>query len=320
MADLVSARFHVRAVVAAPLALPTSAFRPTRGQYDADALLETLFDLLDPEVSRVVGVTRADLFAEGRNFVFGYAHMRDRVAVLSTLRLSETWWGRADDPAVYRARLDKALTHELGHTFHAVHCSQPRCVMHQVEFLWQLDQLDHDYCEACRERVARALARGPRDAETLFELAGSYMRRRRFERAVGAYAEAALAAPDDAHYHNDHGVALLAVGDRESAALAFERARVLRPESPYAWYNLGIVSRERGDMEEADRCFGEALTRDVDPRAGHRYLGILHQDYFRDPIRARRHFEAFRALGGEDVEVQRRLDALPVQSDKFLGV
>src|SRR6185503_2377633 len=72
--------FGTEAVVMPTVPVPFAAYHGNRMQFDADALLETLFDRLSLDVCRIVGVTEVDLFAEGRNFVFGYAHMRDRVA------------------------------------------------------------------------------------------------------------------------------------------------------------------------------------------------------------------------------------------------
>jgi archaemetzincin len=299
--------FNAEAVVMPAVPIPEHAFRADRLQHDADALLELLFDKLSLDVSRVIGITEVDLFAEGRNFVFGYAHMRDRVAVFSTRRLKDAFWGRPANPAAYRLRIDKALIHELGHTFHAAHCAEPRCVMRQVEHLWQLDELTVELCASCETRIGVVAARGVSSAEALFELAGSYMRRRRFGRAVAAYTAACGRAPENPHYANDLGVALLATGDRAAAAVAFQRAVVLCPELPHAYYNLGIVFREGGDVATADRFFAEALLRDADLRQAHRYLGILHQDYFQDPPRARAYLERYVAMGGEDVEVRRRL-------------
>jgi archaemetzincin len=289
------------------LPLPQGAYRPVRGQYDADELLDFLFDRLTLDVMRVIGVTERDLYAEGRNFVFGYAHMRDRVAVFSTLRLAEPYWGRTGDATLYRARVDKALAHEMGHTFHAPHCDSPACVMHQVEFLWQLDELGPEYCAACAGRVSTVARRGVHGAESLFELGGSYMRRRRYPRAAAAYAAAQAKDPANAHYANDLGVALLALGEKAQAARAFQKAIDLQPAFPHAYYNLGIVCRERGDQRTADHFFAEAVRRDEDPRQAHRYLGILHQDYFRDPERALAHLERFTVLGGDDADVRRRL-------------
>jgi predicted Zn-dependent protease len=299
--------FGAEAVVMPAIPLPIRALRADRDQFDADAVLDTLFDKLSLDVCRVVGVTEVDLFAEGRNFVFGYAHMRDRVAVFSTCRLKDAFWGRHENPAAYALRIDKALVHELGHTFHAPHCTESRCVMRQVEHLWQLDELAMDLCVSCNERISVVASRGVDGAESLFELAGSYMRRRRYAKAVAAYSAACALDPPNPHYANDLGVALLAIGERGGAARTFERAIFLNPELPHAYYNLGIVFRESGDVRQADKLFTEALSRDPDIRQAHRYLGILHQDYFQDPSRALAYLERFVALGGEDLEVQRRL-------------
>src|SRR5207253_1436487 len=160
-------------------------------------ILEALFDRLSLDVCRIVGVTEADLFADPRNYVFGYAHMRDRVAVVSSHRLLSI------------GHLEKAVVHELGHTFHAPHCPSQRCVMRQVEHLWQLDELDEAYCPGCAGRIAGVAARPVDDPEALFDLAGSYMRRKRHGRAVAAYTAACAREPGNAHYANDLGVALL---------------------------------------------------------------------------------------------------------------
>jgi predicted Zn-dependent protease len=296
---VIRTRFGCQVDVVPTIPIPPASFQPERCQHDADVLLEALFDRLALDVCRIIGVTNVDLFADGRNYVFGYAHMRDRVAVVSTHRL------RALE------HVEKAVIHELGHTFHAPHCvSAARCVMRQVEHLWQLDLLDVDYCRVCAERIAAVAGLGVDSPDALFELAGSYMRRRRHARAVEAYTAACQRAPGNAHYANDLGVAFLALGDRALAVRAFRQAIELAPTFPHPYYNLGIVFRERGDVAAADHLFNSALERDADLRSAHRYLGILHQDYFRDPPRARAHLERYVALGGVDTEVEQRLRLL----------
>jgi predicted Zn-dependent protease len=297
-ATTVRERFGLQPLILGAQPLPPTARRGDRAQVDADAILESLFDLVSPAVCRVLALTVEDAFAQGRNFVFGYAHMRDRVAMVSVARLL-----RLD-------HLEKAVVHELGHTFHAPHCGEDRCVMRQVEHLWQLDGLDSDFCDVCGARVARVAARDLDAAECLFELAGSCMRRRRHARAVDAYLAACDRDPENPHYLNDLGVAYLALGERVAASLAFQRVIDLAPDFPHAYYNLGILFRERGDVGTADALFNAALERDTDTCSAHRYLGILHQDYFQDPPRARAHLERYVALGGTDIDVRRRLRLL----------
>jgi archaemetzincin len=290
--------FECQPVIVAPVTIPPEARRAERRQLDADVILELLFDKLSEETCRIIGLTAEDAFADGRNFVFGYAHMRDRVAMVSTARLTTT------------SHLQKAIVHELGHTFHAPHCPEPRCVMHQVEHLWQLEKLDSEPCATCARRVRAVLAQSIDGAESLFELAGSYMRRRRHAKAAAAYRAASDRDPQNPHVANDLGVALLALGERAAALDAFQRAIALDPTYPHAYYNLGIIFRERGDVGTADGLFAAAIERDDDARSAHRYLGILHQDYFQDPPRARAYLERYVALGGTDGEVRRRLRQL----------
>lgn len=297
-AAAVRERLGCEPVVLPVVPVPPESWRSTRQQHDADALLASLFDRLALDVCRIVGVTHVDLFADGRNYVFGYAHMRDRVAVVSTHRLGS------------QANLEKAIVHELGHTFHVPHCGEDACVMRQVEQVGQLQALGSDYCSRCMDRVASAVRRGIDTAEAFFELAGAYMRRRRPGRAVAAYHSACERDSQNPHYANDLGVAYFALGASDCAMLAFERAIALAPTFSHAYYNLGILFRARGDIETADSLFTAALERDVDRRSAHRYLGILHQDYFRDPPRARAYLERYVALGGTDVEVRRRLRQL----------
>jgi archaemetzincin len=310
VADLIHRVFGVTTEIARSEPMPARAHRPDRCQYDADLLLDHLFERLTEDTLRLVGVTELDMFADGRNFVFGYAHMRDRVAVYSLCRLREEFWGRASDPPRLRERVLKAVVHELGHTFNTPHCDNPRCVMHQVEHLAQLDALPAGYCSRCASRVRLGLAVPLDGAEALFERASSLMRRRRFAKAVSIYGAAIVRAPHNPSYHNDLGVALLALGDRAAAGQSFTRALELKPDYPHPYYNLGIVARENGEIEQADEYFSEALRREADVRAGHRYLGLLHHDFFHDPVRAVFHLRRYAEMGGNEREVLARLAGL----------
>src|SRR6185436_19085774 len=88
--------------------IPAAHFDRARGQYDADRLLELLFENLPDPALRIVGVLDADMYAAGRTFVFGYAHLRDGVAVYSVARLREEWYGRPVDEEKQRSRTYRA--------------------------------------------------------------------------------------------------------------------------------------------------------------------------------------------------------------------
>jgi archaemetzincin len=299
-----------RSVVLPPVPIPAVHFDPTRHQYDADRLLELLFSRLPDGALRIIGVLAADMFAAGRTFVFGYAHLRDGVGVYSVARLREEWYGRPADDVVLHARAYRAVAHELGHTFGNPHCESSGCVMRAVSHIESLDALGPSYCTGCLKRVRRGLTVAPSSAEGRFLRAGALLRRRYPARAVAAYREATRKAPLDARYQNDLGVALLTLADRDGARAAFRRAAELASDFPHPYYNLGILAREEGGALAAERCFAEGLARDADPMAAHRYLGKLYDELFGDPARARRHYLAYLELGGAEASIVARAWAL----------
>jgi archaemetzincin len=306
--EVIGALLGARVLQLPRLALPAACFDRGRGQYDADRLLELLFELLPDTALRIVGVLDVDMFAAGRTFVFGYAHLRDGVAVYSMARLREEWYGRPPDDGLQRSRSFRALAHEIGHTFGNPHCEAPDCVMAAVSQVDSLDALPASYCEPCLRRLRRGLLVSPTSAEGRFQRAGALLRRRYLPRAIEVYREAAHKAPLEPRYHNDLGVALLQASDRDGARAAFRRATELSAAFPHPYYNLGILCREDGGADAAERWFSEGLRRDPDALAAHRYLGRLYEELFNDAGRAQRHYAAYVELGGSDAEVLARAE------------
>jgi archaemetzincin len=201
--SILDAYFGAVAVVLPPLPLPGGAFAGERGQHDADHLLDDLFARLPERCLRVVGITEVDLFINGRTFVFGYAHLSDGTALVSLARLRESFYRRRDDRDRLRARLERALVHEVGHTFGNPHCDDQRCVMHAVSHVETLDALAPDYCAACASRVAAGLAIAPWSAHGRWARGLAHLRRRSFARAVAVLEQAARSAPRDVRLAGD---------------------------------------------------------------------------------------------------------------------
>lgn len=75
---------------------------------------------------------------------------------------------------------------------------------------------------------------------------------------------------EEAFCRNDRGVALLSLGGFEPARADFQRSvQILEgsDETPNgtSWNNLGLLEILCGQPEEADRLFGEAITRGAEP-------------------------------------------------------
>jgi archaemetzincin len=138
--------------------LPPGAYNRSRGQYRAEALLGLAAHA--PGAQRVLGVTDADLYSEGLNFVFGIAESPGRAAVISTARLRA-----ADNEALFRARVLKEAMHELGHTLGLGHCDDHRCAMYFSNTLADTDRKGSRLCPDCRARLS-ARSRGRERADS----------------------------------------------------------------------------------------------------------------------------------------------------------
>jgi len=116
-----------------------------RGQYDASAIVDAI-GAADFGAERAIGVVDADIFVEGMNYVFGLAG--GSACIVSMARL------RSGDAALFRRRLTKEATHELGHTLGLLHCRDARCVMAYSNSIVGVDAKTSQFCARCREKLA----------------------------------------------------------------------------------------------------------------------------------------------------------------------
>lgn len=136
------AAYGIVGAVLAEVSPPMGARLEKRRQFDADAILRALAGT--PRDSAVLAVTAEDLTSGAFNFVFGLADAAERVAVLSTYRLSEDGTVRLMD------RLAKEAIHEIGHVLGLSHCSNGGCVMYFSTSLADTDAKTAAFCETCR--------------------------------------------------------------------------------------------------------------------------------------------------------------------------
>lgn len=123
-----------------PVEVPSDSYDERRGQYDSARFLELA---MRPNGDRVLGITYADLFVPGLNFVFGRALLGGKACVISIARL------RHAEREVFISRVVKEAVHELGHTFGLDHCKDQRCVMFFSNSISDTDRKGDWYCDRC---------------------------------------------------------------------------------------------------------------------------------------------------------------------------
>ena len=126
-----------------------AAYDSSRRQTNSTQLLaQILNETADPNGKRI-GIVDVDLFIPVLTFVFGEAQLSGPAAIVSTHRLSNQFYGLTRDDALMMERLEKEITHELGHTFGLFHCRQFECVMRASTYVEEIDLKRASLCEAC---------------------------------------------------------------------------------------------------------------------------------------------------------------------------
>lgn len=124
--------------------LPPDGRDRQNGRYLASTLLERL---RQEDGERILGVTDADIYTPNSEWIFGYAEIPGKAALVSTHRL------QSEERPTYLDRILKEAYHELGHTMGLDHCPRPRCVMHFSKSLVDTDYKGKAYCVDCRAKV-----------------------------------------------------------------------------------------------------------------------------------------------------------------------
>ncbi len=139
------------ATTSAPL--PRTAFHPVRCQY----LAETLRNQVRPGNHEpgvvVLGLTEADLYAPGLNYVLGEADMPGNTAIVSLAYLRPTTPGATISRSHLQERAVKVAIHEVGHLFGLVHCREAGCVMQFANSAAMVDAAPRKLCPACQNEL-----------------------------------------------------------------------------------------------------------------------------------------------------------------------
>ncbi len=138
--------------------LPYSAYDTLRKQFLAEEFLEILIFDKEKNEDIVLGITNVDIFEPGLNFVFGMASPFYSIAVISTKRLHNSFYGLPENKKISFERVLKESIHEIGHTLGLEHCPDSLCVMHFSNSIEDTDKKNCRFCQNCWERVKKVFA------------------------------------------------------------------------------------------------------------------------------------------------------------------
>ncbi len=149
--------FEVKVDVASAPPFFERSYNPFRKQYNSSRILEKY---TKPQgYTKVLLIFGNDLYCEGLNFVFGEADISKGVAIISTARLDNRFYGLPEDEKLFKLRTLKEAVHELGHLYGLAHCPDPSCVMHFSNTLLDTDRKSFRFCPKCREKLEKKIER-----------------------------------------------------------------------------------------------------------------------------------------------------------------
>lgn len=131
------------------------ALNVSRNQYGSTPLISALLEKFEDFQGKILGVTSGDLFVPVLTYVFGEAQLDGKVAVVSSHRLRDEYYGLEPNPEQLRLRLLKESTHEVGHAFGLLHCQNYLCVMHSSTGVEEIDVKTERMCAECRGKLVK---------------------------------------------------------------------------------------------------------------------------------------------------------------------
>lgn len=129
------------------------AYDAARKQYKSPLLLARLRRIKKSPAEKIMAVTDVDLYSPGYDFIYGEADVRAGVATLSSNRLVSDIKGPQSNLRINDERIIREATHEMGHLFGLIHCSNPKCVMRTCTCLPEVDEAVGGLCPVCYKKL-----------------------------------------------------------------------------------------------------------------------------------------------------------------------
>jgi superkiller protein 3 len=145
------------------------------------------------------------------------------------------------------------------------------------------EMLHRGNTERAMQLLERAYQLDKMHVDTAVNLSGAYILNKKFKKAVEILEPISEQAPDNAMLWTNLGAAYLGnpilARDEEQlqAIAAFEKALAINPITPNVAYNIGLIYRDRGELETAVYWFGRAIKANPNDQDARRIQARLQE-------------------------------------------
>ena len=137
--------------------------------------------------------------------------------------------------------------------------------------------------QEAQERLLPLYEIAPTNPDVAINLGGAYILQGKWNKAEKVLSRAAQLHPDNVLIWINLGAAhlgrleLAGPQQQERAIRAYERALALDPQAPNVHYHLGLIYKDRGDLEHASAAFTQALAVNPNDADAERWLKWLQR-------------------------------------------
>jgi tetratricopeptide (TPR) repeat protein len=134
---------------------------------------------------------------------------------------------------------------------------------------------------AARPLLEQAHALAPAHVDAAINLGGAYILLKQWRKAVAVLELLSAQAPDHAMVWTNLGAAYLGNpvlaqdADQQRALAAFKRALEINPAAPNVAYNIGLIYRDRNELDDAMHWFQQAIRHNPGDQDAHSLLRRL---------------------------------------------
>ena len=121
-----------------------------------------------------------------------------------------------------------------------------------------------------------------------------------YQQAISIFKQVAEKEPRASGPWINLAIAYRKLGQIDNADKAIEKAVELNPKNPYALNQAGIIKREKGAFEAAEKMYRQAISEYQNYANAHLNLAILCDLYLQKIVCAKSHYQAYQEIEKSD--------------------
>jgi predicted Zn-dependent protease len=112
---------------------------------------------IEENLGMIIAITDLPIYSSSNDnilFLFGETHLKHQCCVISSLKLKEQFYNRAENNHLFEQRIFKEIIHEIGHLIIGPdHCFNNSCVMRFSREVLEIDKKPFNFCNECRKKL-----------------------------------------------------------------------------------------------------------------------------------------------------------------------